>query len=816
MSVPPPPPAVEALPAGTRLIAGMSEATVLPDCDFETYSEAGYLWDEDRRRWVQPPDATGNARGLNLVGAEKYTAHPSCEVLVFRYDLKDGRGRQRWRPGLPAPSDLFAHIAAGGLLESWNASFERWVWRNVCAPKYGWPPMPDAQWRCAMAKSRAHALPGALGEAGRVLGLETQKDKRGKALLDKFSTPRNPTQADPRRRVLPLWDQADIDAEWARSWRPGMTPGQERKLRERILQDHADTLALDEYCGTDIVAEAQASACSPDLGGDELAWWQADLAINSRGCQIDAAGVENCIAIIEQVLARYNAELHRLTGVESASKVEQLLGWLHSRGVHLDNLDEETLEAALEWKHLDPECRRVLEIRAATKSASVKKAYAIRMRVSADGRLRDLYVFHGARTGRPTGEGPQATNLPKAGPNVYRCVCGRHHVGPSACPWCGFPVAPGIKKSEWNPDAAVDALEAISTRSVDWVELVFGDALGAVSGGLRALFIAAPGHDLISSDLNSIEAVGLAMLSGEKWRIEVFRTHGKIYEASVAMSFDIPLDEILAHKKKTGQHHPLRQTGKIQELAFGYQGWLGSAEAFGLPGTENEKKDIILKWRRASPAIEWFWGGQTLGKASSVVGNARPENVGSTYEFLRGHDRWDRSTYYFGVEGAFIQAALSPGEWFPVMRLDGTAAGIACFAKGSTVYVRLPSGRFLTYRAVRLDPSERGGFAISYEGWNTNPKNGPKGWIRMRTWGGRLTENYNQAICRDIFRHGALNLERNGYPIVLHTYDEAVNEVPEGAGDFAEYERLFTEAPDWARDWPIRAPDVWRAKRYRK
>ena len=105
---------------------------------------------------------------------------------------------------------------------------------------------------------------------------------------------------------------------------------------------------------------------------------------------------------------------------------------------------------------------------------------------------------------------------------------------------------------------------------------------------------------------------------------------------------------------------------------------------------------------------------------------------------------------------------------------------------------------------------------MSYEGWNTNPKNGPKGWARMNTWGGRLVENINQATCRDILAPACIALGEAGYPVVLHTYDEPVSEVPEGFGSVEEYERICEVRPAWAHDWPIRAPGGYRAKRYRK
>jgi len=439
---------------------------------------------------------------------------------------------------------------------------------------------------------------------------------------------------------------------------------------------------------------------------------------------------------------------------------------------------------------------------------------------------RNRFMVSGKIVHNSTGEGPQPTNLPKAGPDTIKCGCGKHYgLHAQACPFCRLPRPPVAKTVEWNPSVAEQALEAIRFRSLAWVEAVYGDALLTISGCLRALFDAAPGHDLISTDYNSIEAVGLAMVSGESWRIDVFRGDGKIYETSAAMMYKVPYPEFAAHKKATGQHHPLRQKGKIGELAFGYQGWVGAAAAFGMPGTEEEIKKDILAWRAASPAVEWLWGGQTIGKAAGVYINATaPDYKGEVDErlapLLRGQDRWDRGEFYFGVEGKAIWAVLHPGEWWDVARLGGTDSGIAFKALHGKLYCRLPNGRVLTYNNVQLMKSDRGEWALSYEGWNSNPKNGLKGWIRINTWGGRLVENIIQAVCRDVLRACCICLELAGYPVVLHTYDEPVSEVPEGFGSVEEYERVVTEEVikrcPWAADWPIRAPGGYRAKRYRK
>lgn len=825
---------------GTRLPVGLGWSTVLPEMDFETRSPAGYRWDAEAESWKGPPGASKDAKGLPVVGAEPYAAHREAFIVWLAYDLKDGLGWRQWRPGCAPPLDLLGYLAAGGLMEAHNVGFERWIWKHVCVGQFGWPAVDDSQWRCSAAKARASGLPGSLEPLGKVLDLRVQKDPAGTDLMKKFSMPRKPTAADPRLWVPPIYDERDAAAESERlvallhAKEPGMSDrklaGVQTRARARVIEDHADTLAYGRYNVTDIVSEAEASSRMPDLEGDELRFWQVHESINRRGVHIDRVGVENCIAVVHQVFAKYNTELVQLTGIDAASKVAQLQGWLRARGVHLEKLDEEHVEEALTWPGLPPECRRVLEIRAAAGSASIKKLFAMRNRLSSDDRLRDLYIFCGARTGRSTGEGPQPTNLPKAGPNTIRCTCKRHY-GPHLmhCPWCSTAKPADAREVEWNPSVAEDALTVIAHRRLDLVEAAFGNAFLTLAGCLRGLFVAAPGHDLISTDYSSIEAIGLAMMAGEEWRIEVFRTHGKIYEVSASQMFKVPFEEFEAHKKSTGQHHPLRQKGKIGELGFGFQGWVDAARAFGMPGTDEEIQADILAWRAASPAVEWFWGGQEKRKATAALNNATAATYRGAVDdrllWLVDHTRegkWDRTSFLFGVEGMAVLALQQHNEWHEVTRLNGTASGIAFRYDTSidVLYCRLLSGRRLQYHQPRLRPSDRGGQAISYWGWNSNPKNGPYGWICMDIWGGRFVENIDQAACRDILRACLIECEDRGYPVVLHTYDEPVSEISEGVGSIEEYERICTEAViarcPWAHDWPIKAPGGYRAKRYRK
>lgn len=742
----------------------------LPPLDFETSSLAGFCFDPERQRWHGPPGASGSRKGLPVVGAAVYARHPSTDVLCASY-----ADRQHWHPGLPNPQPLLDYVAAGGMLEAWNSGFEWWIWNEVCVRRYGWPPLRLEQLRCAMARSRAHGRPGSLELAADVAGTATRKDKRGRALLARFSMPRNPTKADPRTLIAPDWSGAD-----------------------------PETLALGEYNHVDCQTEHEVASVTPELPPLELQHWLNDQRINRRGVAVDVASIEACCAIVEAALERYDAELVALTGCKS-TELQKLIGWLHGQGVHTDSLDSDAVERLLAVPEPLPHVHRALTIRATVGSASVKKVFAMRLQESR-GRLHDLYNFFGARTGRPTGEGPQPTNLPKAGPDVYRCGfagkvplpgggCGRYfgsrRVG---CPWCGVTRGPlSLKASEWNPGAVVDALEVIAWRSLDLLEHWFGDAMLAIAGCLRGLYVAAPGHTLVSSDFTAIEGVVIACLAGEQWRIDAYAADAPMYLLSAERMYGLSVEEMLAHQKATGQHHPRRQDGKYGELGLGFGGWIGALRGLGADGTDDELKAMVLKWRDASPAVVHFWGGQPSWKHLD----------------------------YFGLEGMIVLALLNPERDYPVHRLDGSLTGISYrySSADDALYCTVPSGGRITYHRPRMAPHDQGwrGQAISYGGYNTNPKQGPIGWVTMSLYGGKAAENVTQRVARDIQMHAIDAAERNDYPVVLHTYDEIVSEVPVGGGHTVTgLEALMCDVPVWARGWPIKAAGGWMADRYRK
>lgn len=738
------------IPAHRFISVACGSAEVLPDMDFETYSAAGYEYDATLEKWISISNSAPH--GLGAVGAAVYSEHPSTEVLSLAYNLKNGEGPKLWLPGMPPPKDLFDHIVNGGLIEAANSGFEYFIWNNVCHKRMGWPALSHLQLRDTLAKARAHSLPGALGKIAKVLQVRDQKIDEGKRLLEKFSKPRNPTKTDKRTRIHPYDLDAALDAD-----------------------------LLYKYNLGDIKAESAISACIPDLSPQELNLWLLDQKINFKGVAIDKEAVDACLEIVNQAHQKYTAELVQLTGgaVNTAGELKRLTEWIGSRGYVMRGMTSDDVDRALKDDKLPSDARRALEIRASLGAASVKKLYAISKRLCSDNRIRDIFAYCGAdRTGRWAGRGPQPQNLPNSGPKVRRCDpvngCGRYSadVAGADCPWCRAP-SWALASEEWSIEAVEDAITVIKYGKLEYVERVFGDAIAAVSGCLRGMFIPAPGHDFICSDYSAIEAVVLAALAGEEWRLEVFRTHGKIYEMSASKITGIPFDDFAKYKKETGQHHPMRKkVGKVAELASGYQGGIGAWKNFGADEfmTDEEIKANIKKWREESPNIVAFWR---------------------------------------GLEDAAILAVQNPGQCF-------SYRGITYGTKDNVLYCRLLSGRLLSYHEPILVPSVTPWGAdvwkLTYMGMDSVTKQ----WVRLDTYGGKLCENVVQGTSRDILGHALVNEDKAGYEIALHIHDEIVSEVPEGWGSIEEFEQIMATLPDWCKDWPIKAAGGWRGKRYRK
>lgn len=769
--------------------------------DFETRSAAGYTWDPAAGLFVKPEGVSKSASaGLSVVGVAQYARHPSTEVLLLAYDdPEDPSTRKVWAPGAPVPLALVRHVAAGGLIGAFNSLFEFWIWNEILHKRHGWVRLPLEQLRDTMPRCRAWSIPGALGNAAKVLGVEQQKDAKGKDYIKFFSVPQKPTKKRPD-----LWnDMVDhpIDA--------GLFAG---------------------YCVQDVAAEAAVAEAMPELSDFELQVWLLDQRINVRGLPVDHETIHHAAELLRQAEVILHKELADITDgvVDSSGQTERMRKWIAPRGLELPDMRAETVRDALERDDLAPEVRRVLEIRAGLASTSTKKIWQFVHRCTDEHRIHGQFVYCGAdRTGRWSGYGIQPHNFPRGDVRVVKCdACGFFH-GPESTVVCcpdGHLSTRQLKPAKWCPEAMDQAIESFASRDFYAVQKRWGDPLKTIAGSLRGLIKAGPGKRLICSDFRAIEAVVLAVMAGEQWRIDVFNGHGKIYEMSASKITGTPLQDYLDYKKRTGDHHPDRQgIGKVAELASGYGGGVGAWKNFGADKLFTPEKLFKAKGpagfaKLAADHARWLerrreWNAQLRSEGKSPA----PEHNLQDWYIDERKKEWRAASpnivaFWDGVESAAMKAIKDAGHrWHPyrgvAFRLD---------PDDGVLYCRLPSDRCLSYHQARIGRG-RYGPAIFYKAWNTNAKMGPMGWIWLDTYGGKLTENIVQAVSRDILADRMLALDAAGYAIVGHIHDEVICEQEIGSWHSVEdMERVMSQMPLWAQGWPVIAAGGWEGERFRK
>ena len=271
---------------------------------------------------------------------------------------------------------------------------------------------------------------------------------------------------------------------------------------------------------------------------------------------------------------------------------------------------------------------------------------------------------------------------------------------------------------------------------------------------IRTAFIAKPGCTLHVCDFSAIEARVIAWLAGEQWVLDVFRGGGDIYCATASQMFGVPV-------QKHGPNAELRQKGKIAVLALGYGGGVAALEAMGgsrMGLTQQEEKDIMQRWRQANPHIVRFWA---------------------------------------TIEAAAVRA-IKTGEATTIHR------GIVVAYRWGMLLITLPSGRTICYPRAEIGIERNDGWRgdheiIEYEGMNQVTKK----WERIRTYGGKLSENVVQAIARDILGHIILRAHDSGLNIVFHIHDEIVVEAEPGQ-TLQDVESIFSKPINWCRDLPLK------------
>lgn len=574
---------------------------------------------------------------IKKAGGYAYAEHLDTEVLCLAVKADDEETMiwvpeqfREFRATEISDEELSELVVLADTISAHNAGgFERPMWTEHMVRRRGFPEIPISKWDDTAARAAMCALPRSLDGACKALGVSQQKDEEGYKLMLKMCKPKALTKKE-RQKWADWFDTseeyiADVGKMVLASLK--VDPRAPKILSEKFDDYHIfykyhfnqdDFERLCQYCIQDVEAEYALARELPPLPKMERRIWELDQTINDRGILADLTSVEHAEAIIGQHTERLQAELQELTGgaVCTAKQVAKMTAWMGENGCEVDGLTKQDVRDALSGE-IDPAVRRVLEIRQSLSMSSTAKLAAIRAFACRDGRLRGMFMYHGAGTGRWTGKGPQPQNFPRGNETMA-------------------------------PEMILD--RCLPQRDLDLIEMVWGDPMDVISSCLRGLFIASPGHDLLAADYSAIEGRGLAFLAGEEHVLEGYRKKLDPYKVAASGIFKVTYEQI--DKKK-------RQVGKVAELLLGYQGGYraliaGGAERFGM--TEEEMKSTVTLWRESRPKTVALWKG--LEQAAYLCVE---KGVETKFRAIR-----------FRLHGKFLQMVLPSGRplWYFAPRLQ--------------------------------------------------------------------------------------------------------------------------------------------------
>jgi DNA polymerase bacteriophage-type len=527
---------------------------------------------------------TRSRASLKTVGAHRYAVDPTTEVLCGAYAVDD-EPVQLWIPGDPIPAEVIeAANNPSWIAVAHNDAFETAIEKHILAPRYGWPLIPLERHRCTMAAALAAGLPARLGAVADALELANRKDAAGERLMHQLSKPRRARKNEAPSQVYWFDDQ------------------------ERLNR-------LYQYCQQDVDVERDLFDRLPPLSASEQALWELSNRINQRGFCVDRGFAEAARRIAQAAAPEIDQELAGITGgvVTAISQVARLLAWVQEQGSKLEKLDRKAIEKQLADEELAAPVRRALELRRDGAQAATKKIDALLARAGTDDRIRGAFRYHGAATGRWSGEGFQAQNLKR----------------------------PAVDDLE-------PAIAAVATGDYAHVRRLYPQPLSIVGDCSRSMICAAPGHVLIGADFSAIESRVLAWAAGEAWKLDSYRrfdaTHDprdEPYCETACRIFGVPSG---TYTKEA----PERSVGKTCDLAFGYSGGLQAWRKFEPDRfSDIEVETFKNEWRAAHPNIKRFW--REIDRAA--------------WEAVREHGRVVRcGPVAFRCAGALLQLKLPSGR----------------------------------------------------------------------------------------------------------------------------------------------------------
>ena len=637
-------------------------------------------------------------------GAYNYALDPTTDILCCAFYDMDTMHQYVWHPDRgPLPDQILYTIEHADFIVAHNAEFDMGIWEAVGVPDYGFPQITPDRWYCSSAQCRVNGLPAALDDAAWALKLKKRKDPRGKALIKALSLP-----------------QEDG------------TFNEDPELMQEMY----------EYCLQDVLVTADIMNRTRLMTQDEHADWLATVEMNLRGVKIDrqlADLAQEYAADEQEAIGELLAELTdgQITKHTQTARVRE---WVLDR-VFTDNESDPVKEAMTVYKKgekkysLDKNVRRNLLalideghivddtlaeviqlLDDGNKSSVAKFKRMVNLADVEDDRVRGAFVFAGAgSTLRYTSRGLQLHNM---------------------------------RRDCFSPDEAEDIIQDM----VDDYEL--DNVMDTLSKMLRPAIIPEPGNALIVSDWSAIEARVMPWLvntpAAEK-KLDLFRRGVDVYIHSAEAMGLGPED---------------RQTGKVAELALGYQGGIKAFQAmarnYGLTIPDAKAQRIVDQWRAANPWAVAFW--KDLERAAKLA---------------------------IGNPGKYYTAGRVSYVYIPEL-IDGT---LLC---------ALPGNNSIQYPKAKIESVETPfGMRPQITALKASfkPKADAKEWPRSTLYGGLLAENVTQAMAAAILR----STIRSMPDVIAHVHDEIVQEVPKHQAGTAItlLTKAMTQGPDWAEGLPL-------------
>ena len=652
---------------------------------------------------------------LTKSGVYKYTQN-DFEILLIAYAYDDEEIKIiDLKNNEKIPEKLKEDILDENIIKTaFNANFER-----VCLSKYFNTYLSPKMFRCTQVHALYLGLPHGLENVAKSLRLKEQKLEEGKSLIRFFN----------KRENLDL-----------------LTSNNENIKKGEVLKKYEE---FKKYCINDVKVERSIRKIleKVKLPESEQKLWQLDQEINDRGVLVDSKLLNNAIYYDNYFKNILIEKLKTITNINNPKSNNQMKDYLNSLGLNVNSLSKESVESLLNSDEVKKnphyeKIKEVLHLRKMLNKTSTKKYESMKRCMCDDERIRGLFQFYGAnRTGRWAGRLVQVQNLPQNKINNLEQV--REKIRNDIIK--DFP----SRKKEFNKNLNLNLYNNENLSSL-------------LSQLIRTTFIPKKNHRFIIADFSAIEARIIAYLSNEKWRIDVFNTHGKIYEASASKMFKVDINEITKESE-------LRQKGKIAELALGYQGGVGalvSMGAYNMNLCESELIEIVKAFRSSNPNIVKLWN---------------------------------------NAQKAFIEAVKNKS----VVHID---KNISFIYEGNILFIKLPSGRRLSYIRPKIDYDNIfNKYIITYEGIDPTTKKSK----RLTTYGGKLVENIVQAIARDVLAQAMMNLKNHGFNIVMHVHDEIVLEVEDKISSIEEICEIMCKENKYLKGLKLKA-DGFESKYYKK